>query len=161
MHGKLRRKAGKAAPFLVSGGDNSIPTYGTEASAAVRQQAEGSLSRYLYARAAGEWSVACSLMSAQVVRQLAVFAGENDRRASTCAKAYAAIAERESSSERADPMVGAVVSLRVESPHGFALFFGAGKQQLMMPLEEEGGGWKVSQITPISWPVGAPAGSSR
>jgi hypothetical protein len=159
-HRKLARKAGKAAPFLVSEGDNSVPTYGSEASASVRGEAERVLSGYLRARAAENWSAACAAMSSQVAKQLAVLSGQSTK--PDCVKAYAALAEKGSAAERADPMVGGIVSLRVESPHAFALFFGPGKQQYMMPLEEEGGAWKVTQIAPVPWPVGSLVeGSSR
>lgn len=154
VHRKLARKAGKAAPFLVSEGDNSIPTYGSEASASVRGEAEAVLSGYLRAREAEDWPAACAAMSAQVAKQLALLSGRSGT--TDCAKAYAALAEHGSAAERADPMVGGIASLRIESPHAFALFFGPGKQQYMMPLEEEGGGWKVTQIAPVPWPLGAP-----
>jgi len=149
---KLARKAGKAAPFLVKEGDNSIPTYGSEASASVRSEAEHVLSRYLRAREAENWPAACAAMSAQVAKQLALLSGQSGK--ADCVNAYAALAERGSAAERADPMVGAIASLRVESPNAFALFFGSGKQQYMMPLEAEGGGWKVTQIAPVPWPIG-------
>lgn len=159
-HRKLARKARKAAPFLVAEGDNSVPTYGSEASASVRSEAERVLAGYLKAREAENWSAACAAMSAQVAKQLALLSGQSGK--VDCAKAYATLAEKGSAAERADPMVGGIVSLRVESPHAFALFYGTGKQQYMMPLEEEGGGWKVTQIAPVPWPVGSPAeGGSR
>jgi hypothetical protein len=46
----LKKKAGKAAPFLVPTGDNSIPTYGSEASSSQRDEAavaKGGLGRCL------------------------------------------------------------------------------------------------------------------
>lgn len=149
---KLSRKAGSAAPFLVSEGDNSIPTYGAEASASVQGEAERVLSAYLQAREAENWSVACAAMSAQVTKQLVLLSGQSG---TGCAAAYAALSAHGSAAERADPMVGGIVSLRVESPHAFALFLGSGKQQYMMPLEEEGRAWKVTQIAPVPWPIGS------
>lgn len=151
-HRKLAHQAGRAAPFLVSEGDNSIPTYGSEASASVRGEAEAVLAGYLRAREAEDWSAACAAMSTQVAKQLALLSGQSGK--TDCAKAYAALAEHRSAAERANPMVGGLVALRVESPHAFALFYGSGKQQYMMPLEEEGGGWKVTQIAAVPWPIG-------
>lgn len=154
---KLARKAGKAAPFLVAEGDNSIPTYGSEASAAESAAAEATLARYLAARAAGEWGPACAEMSAQVQKQLALLASEPGGEGKGCATAYAKLAERIPASARANPLVGTLSAFRVESPHGFALFYGPREQQYMMPLEEEAGAWKVTQIEPVTWPVGSPA----
>jgi hypothetical protein len=152
VYRKVARKAGKAAPFLVSEGDNSIPTYGSEASASVRSEAETVLAGYLKAREAEDWPAACAAMSAQAAKQLAPFAGRSGN--GDCAKALAALTRKGSVAERADPMVGGIASLRIESPHAFALFYGPGKQQYMVPLEEEGGAWKVTQIAPVEWPVG-------
>jgi hypothetical protein len=151
-HRRLARKAGKAAPFLVSEGDNSIPTYGSEATVSVRSEAERVLSGYLRAREGENWPAACAAMSAQVVKQLAVLSGLSG--ASDCVRAYAALAKHGSTAERADPMAGGVTALRVENPHAFALFYGSGNQQYMMPLETESGGWKVTQIAPVEWPIG-------
>lgn len=154
---KLARKAGKAAPFLVAEGDNSIPTYGSEASSALTGRAQAVLSRYLSAREAGDWGATCAEMSAQVQKQLALLAGEPGGNGSSCAAAYAKLAERVPASQRADPLAGGLTALRVESAHGFALFVGPHEQKYMMPLEEEGGAWKVTQIEPVPWPIGSPA----
>jgi hypothetical protein len=159
-HRALAKRAGKAAPFLVSSGDNSIPTYGSEASGSQRAAAEQALSGYLAARAEGDWQAACSLMSASVTKQLALLAGEADGGKPSCAAAYAKLSERAPASARADPLIHGLASLRVESPHAFALFYGPGSQQYMMPLEDEGGAWKVTQIAPVAWPIGAPSQSS-
>jgi hypothetical protein len=154
-HRKLARKAGRAAPFLVAEGDNSIPTYGSEASAGMRREAESALSGYLQAREAENWPAACAAMSPRLAKQLALLAGQSG--SPDCPKAYGALAERGSVAERTDPMVGGITSLRVEVPHAFALFYGAGMQQYMMPLEAEGG-WKVALIAPVPWPVGTSPG---
>jgi hypothetical protein len=151
---KPERAAGAAAPFLVETGDNSIPTYGTEASTAQASAGEATLSAYLSARAAGEWAAACAQMSAQVQQQLAMLAGETG----TCPRAYAKLAERIPAPARADPLTAGLTALRVESPHAFALFYGPGEQRYMMPLEEEGGAWKVTQLESVPWPIGSTAG---
>jgi hypothetical protein len=151
---KLARRAGKAAPFLVKEGDNSIPTYGSEASARMRTEAERALSRYLQARTAEDWALACSLMSPGLERQLKVLTGGRGS-ASDCAPSYAALAQQGSAAALADPMVGGITALRVQRPHAFALFYGSDKRQYMMPLEDEQGYWVVTQLAPVPWPIGA------
>jgi hypothetical protein len=155
---RLAGKAGAAAPFLVAQGDNSIPTYGSEAQPGQLAAAEGVLSGYLGARAAGDWAGACSLMSAAAAKQVVLLGGEPGNGGTSCAAAYAKLSERAPPSERADPLVDGLTALRVESPHAFALFYGSGEQQYMMPLEEESGGWRVTQIAPLPWPIGSSAG---
>lgn len=151
-HRALAKKAGRAAPFLVTVGDNSIPTYGQESSDAQREAAAASLRSYLEARAGGDWSAACERMAATVQKQLALLGSE---RGGSCAAAYAKIASRVPDSVRANPLTGGLTAFRVESPHAFALFYGPKRQQYMMPMVSEGGAWKVNQIDPIAWPIGS------
>lgn len=156
-HRRLAHAAGKAAPFLVPVGDNSVPTYGSEASSAQSAAAETSLSTYLAARAEGDWATACSLMSAAVAGQLEALAGEAGTARQSCAAAYAQLSERVPAARRADPLIQGLTALRVEGPHAFALFYGPGEQQYMMPMEEEGSAWRVSQLEPLPWPIGTPS----
>jgi hypothetical protein len=58
---------------------------------------------------------------------------------------------------RANPLSGGLAAFRVKSPHAFALFYGPHNQQYMMPMASESGEWKVNQLDPIPWPIGAPA----
>lgn len=152
-HRALAKKAGRAAPFLVPTGDNSIPTYGSEASGSQRASAEAALSHYLSARAAGDWSAACAQMAAQVQKQLALLAGASQGKG--CAAAYATLSKRIPASARANPLAAGLSALRVKSPHAFALFYGPHEQRYMMPMEEEGGAWKVTQLEPVAWPLGS------
>jgi hypothetical protein len=156
---RLEARAGGAAPFLVSQGDNSIPTYGSEASGSQRSAAQQVLSGYLAARAAGDWASACSLMSASLARQVMLFAGEAGGGKPSCVNAYAELSERIPASERANPLAHGLTALRVESPHAFALFYGPGSQRYMMPMEDKGDAWKVTQMAAVTYPLGVPAGS--
>jgi hypothetical protein len=155
---RLEAKAGAAAPFLVGQGDNSIPTYGSEASGSESAAAEATLSGYLAARAEGDWASACSLMSASVAKQLALLAGEAGAAKPSCADAYAKLSERVPASQRVSPLTGGLAALRVEGDKAFALFYGPHEQQYMMPMVSEGAAWKVNQLEPIPWPIGAPSG---
>jgi hypothetical protein len=148
----LVRKAGKAAPFLVPTGDNSIPTYGSEASSSQQEAATASLAAYLQARASGEWGAACARMAAAVQKQLALLAGGS---AAGCPAAYAKLAAKIPAAARANPLGGSLTALRVKGEQAFALFYGPGEQQYMMPMVEEGGGWRVNQIEAVPWPLGS------
>ncbi len=145
-----------AAAFLQPEGDNSIPNYGSEASAGERAAAQTALGAYLSARAGGEWAGACALMASQVQKQLGALSGSDGE---SCAAAYAKLSSGISASERASPLIGSLAALRVEGENAFALFYGPGARQYMMPLRSEGGAWKVTQIAAIPYPVGAPTAS--
>ncbi len=158
MH-RLEHKAGKAAPFLVRKGDNSIPTYGSESSSGERGGAEANLRAYLDARASGDWSAACDQMAATVQKQLALLAGASQPSAKGCAAAYAKLSSRIPAKARANPLTGSLTAFRVKSPHAFALFYGPKRQEYMMPMVSEGGAWRVNQLEPIPWPIGSAAKS--
>ncbi len=156
-HRALARKAGRAAPFLVPAGDNSVPTYGSESSDSQRAGAEASLRSYLEARAAGDWSGACAQMAATVQKQLALLGASPSGKSSGCAAAYAKLSSRIPASARANPLSGSLVAFRVKGTKAFALFYGPKRQQYMMPMVGEGGAWRVNQIEAIRWPIGSTA----
>jgi hypothetical protein len=153
----LVRKAGHAAPFLVPTGDNSVPTYGSESSASQRGQAEAALRAYLAARARGEWSAACAHMGSAVRGQVELLAKAATGKARGCAEADAMLSARVPAAARANVLSGPLAALRVKGDKAFALFYGPHAQQYMMPMAREGGTWKVNQLDPIPWPIGAPA----
>lgn len=154
---RLKQKAGKAAPFLVPVGDNSIPTYGSQGSASQQSEAEAALSSYLQARAAGEWSTACARLAVTVQKQLALLSGANQSSSEGCPAAYAKLSSRAPASSRASVLLGPLTALRLQGDRAFALFYGPHEQQYMMPMAAEGGAWKVNQLEPIPWPLGAPS----
>jgi hypothetical protein len=91
-------------------------------------------------------------MAIQVQKQVEALAGGEGE---GCVDTYARLSAGVSAGERADPLVGGLAALRIEGETAFALFYGPGSQQYMMPLRSEGGGWKVTQIEPVPWPVGS------
>lgn len=158
--GSPGRGAKGAAAFLVAQGDNSIPNYGSEASRSELIAATESLGAYLGARAGADWPRACSYLGAQVQKQLELLAGASGGGGEGCAAAYAKLGSRIEASDRRSPLVGGLAAFRLEGDKAFALFYGPGEQQYMMPMVSEGGAWKASQLEPIPWPLGAPGPSS-
>ena len=152
--------SGPAAAFHTPHGDNSIPNYGAEAPASQRAGATAALRRYLAARAAGDWSTACSYLGSQTQKQLQVLTGASSKgKLKGCAGTYAMLSAHTPTAERANPLSGALAVLRVKGDTAFALFYGPHGQKYMMPMAREGGTWKVNQIAPIPWPIGAPTAS--
>ncbi len=153
---QLKRQAGSAAPFLVPNADNSIPTYGSEGSTSQAAEAAAALDGYLVARERGSWAKACALTSAALQRQVGVLATGSGARPGSCAHSYLFLSRYSSKRERANVFVGPLVAFRLKGGRGFALFYGPGRQQFMMPMTREDGKWKVSQSIPVAYPVGAP-----
>lgn len=153
----LKHEAGNAVSFLTPHGDNSIPTYGSEAPSSEQSVATKSLRAYLEARAGGDWAGACAHMGAQVQKQVQLLVSGSGGKSEGCAAAYLKISSRGSLSERANPLKGGLVAFRVDGENAFALFYGPGNQQYMMPMVSEGGSWKVNQIVSVAYPIGTPS----
>jgi len=149
-----RRKAGNAAAFVAPKSDNSVPTFGSEANTSERAQAEASLKSYLQARAREDWASACDQL-AKSVREGYEKLGSSAKKAKApgCAQVLASFSK---GADLSDPLTGHLVSLRVHGINAFALFYGPGHQQYMVPMNREDGEWRPTQAAPIAYPPGAP-----
>lgn len=146
----MEEQAGGARAFVEPRGDNSIPTYGVESSSSERAATETALRRYLTARARGDWATACLAVASSLEQQLEAFS----RSAKGCPTALRVLSAGAPASSRADVLRGHVVSLRVKGSNAFALFYGLDHHQYVMPMFRERGGWKVTQVAPVAYPLG-------
>jgi hypothetical protein len=145
---------GAAASFRTQGGDNSIPDYGQEASASERARAAATLAGFLHARASSEWSRVCTYLTRPTRKQLVVFAKASKGRVNGCGPILAALSSGPAAS-RTDPLIHGVAALRVKGGKAFALFYGPKNSKYVMPMVSEGGAWKMSQFSPVPYPLGA------
>jgi hypothetical protein len=156
-----RRKAGRAAAFVAPKSDNSVPTFGSEANAPERDQAEENLKTYLQARTREDWASACRGLAKPTregYEKLASSSAKSTKAtAPSCAQVLAALSK---GADLSDPLTGSLLSLRVHGVSGFALFYGPGHQQYMVPMNREGGEWRPTQATAIAYPPGAPTATS-
>jgi hypothetical protein len=153
-----RHAAGHAAPFVKPKADNSVPTFGSEAGTSQRDQAEAALKAYLQARAKANWPTACRYLAASTRQGFEKLAKSSAKaKVSGCAPILAALSK---GADLSDPLTGSLVSLRVQGANAFALFYGPGHQQYMVPMNREGGQWRPTQAAPIAYPPGAPATTS-
>lgn len=148
--GRLRRErrgAGAAAAFVHPGVDNSVPTFGHESGGAGRTRAEVSLGHFLRAREAEAWDTVCADLAVPT-RQALVHLGGGGK---SCAKVVAGLSRGE---DLRDPQRGPLVALRVSGRASFLLFYGARRQQYIMPARREGNRWGMTQPAPIAYPPG-------
>ena len=148
-------RAGHAAGFLVGGGDNSVPTYGSEGSSAQRRLAEGVLAAYLGARAREDWSAACGYIAASTRGRLEEFAKGSGGKLKGCGPIVKALSGAGSGASLADSLTHGLASLRVKGKNGFALWIGPNSQKYAMPMARDGGAWKVTQLAPLPYPPGS------
>jgi hypothetical protein len=151
--GAERARAGRAAGFVIPKSDNSVPTFGSEASAAERREAEANLRAYLEARAARGWAKACALLAASIRQGYQKLATSKSN--TSCAKLLPVLAPFKDG-EPANPLTGTLVAFRVQDANGFALFYGPpGHQRYMVPMNLEDGHWRPTQAEAMTYPPGA------
>ncbi len=141
-----------AAPGVPTskGGDNSVQTYGVEASGASRRRAAAVLQTYLDARAAGRWAKACFYLAAPMRAQLRQFVKD----AAGCVDAIEALtAGVPKAALRQNTRIDEVLSFRVKGASAFLLFNGPPKTTLYeAPLARESGEWRVAALAPSALP---------
>jgi hypothetical protein len=136
--------------FVKKGGKNEIPTFGTEASAAEREAVSEVVEKSLTARAAGDWAGQCATLSSNAIKTIKETVPP--REAGSCAEALKLEAQPvvQTRSIRANTMTEPIAALRVKGNKAYALYHGAKGQNYAMPVEKEGGAWKVSALVTVT-----------
>jgi hypothetical protein len=145
---------GGSKQFRVKGGDNSIQEFGGEGNSSEFEAAAAVFHDFLDARADGDWAAACGYMSKRVIESFNEMTSQsNPSKKLGCAKILEVLinpaAKQLMKTEAAKADVG---SLRTEGEHGFLLYTTPGSGAQAMPMENEGGTWKVASIagTPLT-----------
>jgi hypothetical protein len=146
----LRVSGGGSAQFLVRGGDNSIAEYGTEASHSELTRAARVLHRYLTARAARDWELACDYLTTRQRNQLAQLAASSHLTSKSCAGALSALSAKVSTATAHALTVVDAASLRSKGESAFLLYHGAGHTGYFIAMAREGGTWKVAALDPTA-----------
>ncbi len=126
-------------------GDNSIQTWGLEASASQRAQAAAAVQAYLDARAARDWAKVCFLLAVKPRREQERFGGGG----ASCAKAMASFAANASTTVLREEAEVHVLSFRVGKKYAF-LIYRRPDGIFATALTHEGGSWKLISVTPNS-----------
>lgn len=126
--------------FVGSGPNGQLATIGEESGAAEREAASRALEKFFMAGQAEDWEAQCELLSSSVRESLeAPSLGSVE-----CPKALAAQASRSPPSVRANTMTGPIDAFRInEGINGFAFYHGTANRDYVIPLIEQGGGWKL------------------
>jgi hypothetical protein len=141
---------GPSREFLIRDGDNSVQTFGHEASKAEREQASGVIQAWMKARAAQNWAKDCSYFSRHYVYTLitADAMKVSNGKVKNCAQGLAFFGHAASGSYK-NNLTGPIDSLRVDEGQGYAQYHGSDGHDWVIPLEREDGKWWVANSTPI------------
>ncbi len=147
----LEVSGGGAEQFVVKGGDNSIQEFGEEGDESELEAAARTVHDFYLARATGDWSGACALMSVSLHEQLEQLATKSTE-VKGCPTFLEAFTSPLPASSWRKALTIDAGSLRREGEQAFLLYTGAEKAAYGIPLSEEGGGWKVAALsaTPLN-----------
>lgn len=131
-----------SAQFLKKG-NNTIPKFGEESSLEEREAANAVVVESLQARQAADFQTQCETLDLKAIKEIPDAKGHED-----CAAKLKKLAEPLSSTKetRTDALSGSIAAFRVKGNRGFALFHGNDGKNYAVPLEKEGGGWKISML---------------
>ena len=135
--------------FLVSGGDNSIQTFGEEQGAAERAEAMKPIIALYTALESGDWSAVCNThLSAPNLKQLELLAGKSPQsNGKSCGQILGGL-NQSAGRKGPDTPDGELISFRVEDDTGFAIWWGIDGKGYALPLKSEGGTWKLTALAP-------------
>lgn len=150
---------GPSREFLVPGGDNVVQTFGEEATKEERERAYHVIAPWMKARAAQDWKKDCSYFSRSYIHSLVATdaAQVSHGKAKTCPAALAYFGHAASGSYK-NNLTGEIDSFRVgeaQGVEGHQVFFGYAQyhgndgRDWVIPLEREGGEWKIAKAGPI------------
>lgn len=143
---------GGSKQFQVKGGDNSIQEFGGEGGSSEFEAAAAVLHDFLDARADGDWAAACRYMSKRTIESFNEMQSNPGKKLG-CAKILEVLINPDAKQlMKAEAAKADVGSLRVEGERGFLLYTTPGSGAQAIPMENEGGTWKVASIagTPLT-----------
>jgi hypothetical protein len=132
--------------FIKKDSNNPIPTFGKEAPAKELEAADAVVVESLKAREAANFARQCETLSLKAIQEV-----PNAKSRTNCAAALREFAQPLSASKpiRQDDLWGSIAVFRVKGNRGYALFHGKDGSDQAVPLEKEGGSWKVASIQTI------------
>lgn len=144
----LRVSGGGSAQFRSKGGDNSIQEFGEESAESELQEAAEALHGFYVARATEDWSAACGHLEKSMAAQLEQLAAQSQQlKGKGCAAALQAFTRPLPASVRRETTLVDAASLRRDGERAFLIYRGAERTVYAMPMQEEGGSWKVGLLS--------------
>jgi hypothetical protein len=151
----------RAQAFVKPHGDNSIPKFGEAAGRGEFVQAERTIGEYLDARAAGDWTKACTFLAPEALQELKLIEKASGGKVHGCAETLEGMLGSSPRSSRASVLVFGLAAVRVKrgSNTAFAMLHGPHGADYVIPVLREPSSWKIVQISPVPYPLGTPVPS--
>jgi hypothetical protein len=141
---------GPTREFVIPGGDNVVQVFGREGSRAERDEASKVIAAWMRARVARDWAKDCAHLSRAYIKNIVADARHtSEGKATTCPTALDFFGPL-ASGKRVYTLSGPIDSLRVGEGRGYAQYHGREGIDWVVPMEKEGGHWKVAIAAPIN-----------
>lgn len=134
---------GNHAPYR--GGEKSIEEFGDEAEGSGRSAVLGVFTGYLNAIAARDYASACSHLAATVRRSLEQLAA-GSLKGKGCPAILPKLLAPTAPAIAREQAEGRITKVRVEGDRAFVVFHAPGAKLYQMPMQREGGVWKVGLV---------------
>lgn len=134
-----------SAQFLKSKSAGKYVKFGAEASTQEREAANAVVVRNLKAREDADFATQCETLNQKTVT---IIQAKNPGNCSAALKKAAEPLTR-SKVVRKDTLGGSITAMRVKGDQGYALYHGNDGKDWAVPLEKEGGSWKVGALAMI------------
>jgi hypothetical protein len=147
-----------------AGGGKSIITFGVESGETERRAASKVLAENLSARQEADFETQCGTLGKRGLKAVAAGVGQTKVISPTkCKSELQKLASPLPGTKkiREDTLSGEIAALRVEGKQAWALFHGSDGKDWAMPMEEEGGNWKVGGIIVLELPKVKPAEKAK
>jgi hypothetical protein len=138
-------------------GSEAVATFGKEAGEAERSEASAVLAENLRARQEANFAKQCATLGKLGLESvLGPWKNADAKEIAKCTAALKGFAEPLSGSKavRKNTLSGEIAALRIKGGQAYALYHGNDGKDYAMPMEQEGGSWKVGSITTIELPTG-------
>jgi hypothetical protein len=132
-----------SAQFQKHKNDKAIVKFGEEASAEEREAASAVVVESLKAREAADFKTQCDTLNMKGIKTVPKATNHSD-----CPAELKKLASPLSRTKevRKDTLSGSIDALRVKGEEGYALYHGNDGKDYAVPLEKEGGTWKLSSV---------------
>jgi hypothetical protein len=128
--------------------DSAILDFGQEGSESDLDQGTEVVQDFLASRAAEDWADACARLSRSMLDKIEHLATSATELEDKSCPSFLAAFTRLSAEERRESRIVDAGSLREQGRKSFLIYYGAGDAVYAMPLNREGGGWKVASLSP-------------
>jgi hypothetical protein len=137
-------------------GTEQVATFGKESGSAQRAAASAVLAENLAAREEADFNEQCATLGRRGLESvLGSKKAVNPKTISECATTLKGLAEPlpKTISIRKDTLDGEIAALRIDGGKAYALFHGSDGKDYAVPMELEGGSWKVGGILTTELPT--------